>query len=384
MDALSNPHCLFVCLARFTFGVAAALIPLCVSSNALAGQQDFLPKLSERVDLDSDESLRCEKLEKCLGILHGCFQRHLPTESGHLVFKPYRGRIQEQKMPVAGLPLVQVVLEHDGTTRLLELLEQRRLSLAAENNSSAITFRSPFLLTDKSQSDAVLVVRNNQLLVLPRPMMAHPLVGLSRIKPLDAVFTFNSREEISAGDTIDKLIQQALFDSKKNTDSGSTQGEPRVIIDAVFDRSRLTSAESLLAVVRNNATLDYKTVSSMRNKTLDPLNLASPLDSIYELLIDPSAEKGLSQPVLLIVRQRGLHTLTYVVPFPDAGPLGMGGPLFQNLIEVPTDSAVADEVIEDVWLQGAFVGFQQLALDQNDLVVLTRLERIPFFQPSLR
>jgi len=280
-----------------------------------------------------------------------------------ILVRPYRGKTQVGTVRREGTPLIRVLQKTEGEIRLLEQLEYE-YAVSDAGNPYAPSFQNPFIYTGISRSDTILVVRNHEILVIPRILLAHPLVQFARVRPGDVVATLGSDRSGSRAESGRDMFFPALS-ARENSVKRNERMLPVVAFDSVFEPE---------AVVRAKAEMErygaMTVVSDLHQSALSPTGLE-------KSLIEERAEQGLSQPVFLVVRSRGPFVITYVIPFKYSGPLSNHGALFATLFSVSSQ-----DILPRRWDQ-AMNGLLTIEFEAEDGVWVTRLERVPFFQSGL-
>ncbi len=294
------------------------------------------------------------------------------SETGSVVVKTLGLNARSVTVPRDGISLIKVIAE-PAVASLVKELSEKYLENNIANSNVERNLRSPFFFADGlSEADGVMIGRGNQLLVFPRFMLLHPLVQRVTIEPGDIVAIFDSRlsnvVELPES-SVDKgrdAIQKFVMEFNPPVDSSVN---PPIDSSVEFASTEELSVEGVRLFLA--AEKDLRRISQLfRDGGLEGI---PPGKSLDELLLQQSNSTNLSQPVFMLSRRKDQLVINYIIPFRSSGPLGDEGVLFNSLLRDPTQKRNID-----YWMR-ASGGFYELEFRNSDKLIVTRLEKVPFF-----
>ena len=256
----------------------------------------------------------------------------------------------------AGIPLLQALVQFESPTRFTEEIGRRIQSLPVDKPGD-IGIRLPYMYSAESKGDTLMILRGPEILILPRAMLLHPLVQQAKLLPGDLLATFPGRD--TGGNEKQDLLYQFLMKPEEYV-----EGDPEMLF---------TEGSSEVAAAK------LKKLAAAKELTFVE-SLYEGQDSIDKILGLEGGNLGLSQQVFVVVRRRGVFSVSYLIPFSSSGPLGKHGTLFESLFE---DSQEVGFDRTKRWAD-VFSGLLQLEFEGDEVIAATRMERLPIFQSGLK
>ncbi|MGB7323418.1 MAG: hypothetical protein WBD31_01005 [Rubripirellula sp.] len=360
-----------------------AVLLLCLGSGASA--QDIRPLLQRGqlvLGKHCPQEFRrapVQMPQKCPDFLLGGFIRSkqaVADSVGTAIVRPYRSSALTTAIPPQGDALLNVLVRTELLPRAKEQLE--RAILASRTTDPDMGELRPHYAYDADlASDALLIAKGTELIVLPRALLLHPLVQQMTVGSGDLIATFPSRigSDLKTTLAAKNPVRKFLF-SHEDLVNDPQSAKPKPIVTFI-DQPTPTSSQHVKALLQETTTTN---VGAFTEMSLHDYDGDGEKDFVVvETKFYDNVQKDFSQRVYVLSRLHHGFLVHFIIPFQSSGPLGTDGVIFKSLFrDASTDPAIRERKWKKV-----FQGFHEIEFRDGDRVLVTRLDAIPLFVSGL-